>query len=486
MRLLRIFGSALAAIGISLAATVLLVILQPDRAITLLIYLPGIAIVDALFGFWGGVFSVLLSVAGSASYRIWFFPSQVQQPFDTFYSTWEEELILLLVGLFVVVLTELRRRSGARARVGAHQLAALLEHVGDAVLVFDRNSRMISMNPAAHAMLQRPGQTLVGQTATQLRERFQFIGERPHPELEDLLQSGANAREEGTVLDVEMDRRIQVLVSTSPWRGVDDHVEGAIVMVTDVTALKNVQLHALDNARHLAVAEMISGLSHDFNHVLDIVRRSVAVLEMIESAPAAERRKYREMIDRAAIEGGQIVRRLRDYLAGGAARQTEVDLAEVAGDAVELTRPLWRNRTSLAVIEDLAPVPLVRGSANDLQRVLVNLLFNAVEAIGPASGRITIRTRPGTGPQATACVEVEDTGPGVSADAEKKLFQPYVTTKPHGMGLGLFGARKIAQAHEGSLRYASKSGRGARFVLEIPAATEPSAPAAEPPEREIA
>ena|GEM_PF-2003361 len=485
--MLRIFGSAVAAIGISLAATILLVILQPDTAITLLIYLPGIAIVDALFGFWGGVFSVLLSVAGSASYRIWFFPSQVQHPASTFYATWEEELILLMVGLFVVVLMELRRRSGARATVGAHQLAALLEHVGDAVLLFDRSTRVVSMNPAAHALLQRPGQTLVGQTAAELRQRFQFVADRGnHVELEDLLRTGATAREEGTVLDVELDRRVQVLVSTSPWRDADGRIEGAIVMVADVTALKNMQMHALDNTRHLAVAEMISGLSHDFNHVLDIVRRSVAVLDIMENAPAPERRKYREMIDKAAVDGGQIVRRLRDYLAGGAGRKTEVDLVQVARDAVELTRPLWRTRTSLAVVEDLAPVPLVRGSANDLQRVMVNLIFNAVEAIGSASGRITVRTRPGRGAAPTACAEVEDTGPGISAEAQKKLFQPYVTTKPHGMGLGLFGARRIAQAHDGSLRYTDGPARGARFILELPAAAEPSAPAEVPPRREIA
>ncbi|MGH9394320.1 MAG: ATP-binding protein [Terriglobales bacterium] len=489
---LRKLGAGLAAVGISFAATIILVLAEPDRAITLLIYLPGIVIVDGLFGLWAGVFSVVLSVAGSASYRIWYFPSQVQVPRVTFYSTWEAELILLLVGFFVVVLMELRGRSGARAAVGAHQLAAVLDHVGDAVLIFDRGMELVSMNPAAHQLLHQPGQTLVGQSAQSLRQRFDFISERTTaslPTLEEVTRAGLTTHEEGTVIDREQDRRTHVQITSTPWRNADDEIEGAIVVLTDVTALQDMQMRALDNARHVAVAEMISGLSHDFNHVLDIVRRGIAVLDVLESAPAPERRKYREMIDKAALDGGQIIRRLRDYLAGGPGPATAVDLVEVARAAVALTRPLWRSRTALEVVEDFEPVPLVQGSANDLQRVLVNLIFNAVEALGTGPGRITIRTRARPGTPPVACAEVEDTGPGVTPEAQETLFQAYRTTKPHGMGLGLFGASKIARAHRGSLRFEPAAVQGARFVLELPARAQPKTPASAPdasPQREIA
>ena len=489
MRAIRYLLTALAAIGISLAATLLLVYLQPDRAITLLIYLPGVTVVEALFGFWGGAAAVGLSVAGSALYRIWYFPSQVQHGIPSFYATWEEELILLVVGLFVVALMELRRRSGYRAATGAHQLAALLENVADAVVIFDRNLRLVSLNPAAQALSNRPGPSLVGEHVDDLAKRFHFVGDLGEPpSLQEAMRAGVVMRAEGTIVDVEAKREIHVLVSATPLRNARNQIEGALVLLTDITALKELQRRTLDNARHLAIAQMVSGLSHDFNHVLDIVRRGLAVLEMQEDAPAAERRKYREMIDRAAVDGSQIVRRLRDYLAGGVGAMGPVDMAAVAHEAVELTRPLGRARAGLEVVEDLQPAPPVHGSANDLRRILINLIFNAIEALGTMPGRIQVHTgpRPGAGP-AWAVAWVEDTGPGIAPEAQRKLFQPYYTTKPHGMGMGLFGAQKIALAHGGTLRLVSEPGTGTRFLLELPARTEAAAPvAAEPPRREIA
>ncbi len=462
-------GVGVAAVGISLAATGILVLLRPDQAITLLVYLPGIAIVEALFGLWGGVAAVLLSVAASATIRTWFLANPLQVPVG-FYATWEEEIILLVVGLFVVALMELRRRSGARAATGAHQLAAVLEHVADAVVVFDRRLRVASMNPAARALFNRPGAPVAGFTVEQLRQRFSFSSERgaPEAELEAAFRQGQSIHEEGTVLDRDDNRRIHVLLSAAPWRNADNNIEGMLVMLTDVTTLKEMQARALDNARHLALAQMINGLTHDFNHVLDIVRRANAVLSLQENASVEERRKYRAMVDRAAQDGSAIIRRLRDYLAGGTNVTGQVDLAAAAREAVALTRPLWGTRPEVEMIEALEPVPLVRGNLDDLRRVLTNLIFNAVEAVDgldPPGGRVTVRTATGPG---VVTASVEDTGAGIPLAVQKRLFQPYVSTKPRGMGVGLFGAQKIMLAHGGKLEFTTTPGQGTRFTVELP------------------
>lgn len=231
---------------------------------------------------------------------------------------------------------------------------------------------------------------------------------------------------------------------------------------------------------------MVSGLSHDFNHVLDIIRRALAVLDLQENAPAAERRKYREMIEHAAVDGSQIVRRLRDYLAGGAGAKDLVDLGQVAHEAVEFTRPLWRARPGIEVIEDLQPAALVLGNANDLRRLLANLIFNAIEALGSGPGQIRVHTGPvpeSANLPPRVCAAVEDNGPGIPPEALRNLFQPYFTTKPHGMGMGLFGAQKIAIEHGGTLDLVTQLGTpGARFQLELPA----PAASAEMPQRETA
>ncbi|HET9784232.1 MAG TPA: ATP-binding protein [Terriglobales bacterium] len=468
MRAWRSIEMAAAAVLAALAGTAVLYGVTPDRAITLLVYLPGIVIVEALFGFWAGLATVLLSVAGSASYRIMFLPHYLQLGPYAIYQSWEEEIILLLVGLLVVVLTEQWRQSGRRAVSVEKQLAAVLENVSDAVIVFGRDLRVRSMNRAALTMLNRPGETVVGEDAESLRRRFQF--ERPGgtagPEtLAEVCARGQALHEQGVILDVSQQRRIEVMIHTLPWCDHGRRVDGVVSVIADLTAIKALQMRLLDSARQAAAGQMFSGLSHDFNHSLDIIRRSLAVLEMHENAPAAERRRYREMIDRAAIEGSQIVRRLRDYLAGGPGEPAPVDLAEVARDALALTHPLWRSRSGLELRSELGAVPLVSGNRSDLQRLVVNLLFNAIEAIGAQPGRITLHT----GADAEHVrVWVEDNGPGITPAQRERLFQPYYTTKPNGLGLGLFSAAQIAALHGGRLRVESQPGERTRFTLELP------------------
>jgi polar amino acid transport system substrate-binding protein len=458
----------LAVVGISLAGTGVLYLITPDRAITLLVYLPGIVIAEALFGCRGGVATVLLSVAGSAGYRIMFLPHYLQLGPYAMYQSWEEEIILLLVGLLVVVLMEQQRQSGQRAVSVERQLAAVLENVSDAVIVFGRDLRVRSANRAALTMLNRPGEKLVGEAAESLRQRFRF--ERPggaaDPEtLAEVCARGEAVHEQGVILDVSQQRRIEVMIHTIPWCDRGRRVGGVVSVITDLTAVKSLQLRLLDSARQAEAGQMFSGLSHDFNHSLDIIRRSLAVLDLHENASAAERRRYREMIDRAAIEGSQIVRRLRDYMAGGPGQPGPVDLAEVARDALGLTRPLWRSRSGLEVRADLAPVATVTGNRSDLQRVVVNLLFNAIEAIGAQPGVITVHTEADA---EQVRVWVEDNGPGISPEQQAHLFQPYYTTKTNGLGLGLYSASQIASQHGGSLQVESQPGVRTRFTLVVP------------------
>lgn len=473
----RIGGQVLAAAAISLAATTLILLTQPDGTVTLLVYLPGIVIVEAMFGAGGGVAAVLLSVAGSAYTRTRFLNNPLFSPAG-FYATWLDELVLLLVGLFVVALMEISRRRGERVVMGARQLAALFENVADAVILFDRNFRVVSLNPAARAMTS-PGEKFVGASAAQLRQRFGFIpdaGGEP-PLLEDAVAAGMAVHDQGTIVDLRSHRRIHVLTSLAPLRNARGESEGAMVMLTDITRLKELQARALDDARHRAVSQMASSLSHDFNHVLDIVRRAVAVLDLQENATLEERRKYRRMIDGAALDGSALVRRLRNYLADGAGPAELVDLREVVQSAVELTRPLWRDQPGLEVTEDLHPVPTVQGNGGDLRRVITNLIFNAVEVLTPAppgGGRITVHTEatPAAGSKPGAVVAwIEDNGPGIATEHQARIFTPYFTTKRQGLGMGLFGAQKIAFAHGGSLVFNSTA-RGTRFTLSLPLPAE--------------
>ncbi|MGH9412721.1 MAG: ATP-binding protein [Terriglobales bacterium] len=449
-----------------------LVWLAPAHLVTLLVYLPGIVISEALFGPWAGLGSVLVSIAGSGFYRIWYFPLQSPRHALPLHRTFAEESILLVVGLFIVWLMDQRTRSQHRVASSAQQLAAVMGNVSDAVVIFGSDFRLRSMNAAAQAMLDRdqPGESLIGERADELALRFQFtpadanVNTSLPASLEAASRAGITIDEKGTILDVGRNRRIEVVIHAIPWCRPTGGVEGSVVVITDLSAVKDLQLRLLDCARQAAIGKMFTGLSHDFNHALDIVRRALAVLDLHENASAEERRHYRDMIDRAAVDGSRIVRRLRDYLAGSDA-STQVALSDVAQEAIEITRPLWRNRPALEVVQHLQPVPAVKGQRSDLERILVNLLFNAIDSIGTNPGRIVIQTESDA---KHVRAWVEDNGPGIAPALLPRLFQAYYTTKPHGMGLGLFGASETAHQHGGTLQVTSDPHKGTRFTLEIP------------------
>ena len=125
----------------------------------------------------------------------------------------------------------------------------------------------------------------------------------------------------------------------------------------------------------------------------------------------------------------------------------------------------------MALELDVAPnVPSVRADRIQLQQVFVNLIHNACDALGRTDGerRVTVRAR--AAPRRVT-IEVEDNGPGFAPEVENRLFEPYVTTKSGGMGLGLAICRTIVESHGGSLEAAPAEGRGAVFRITFP--TEP-------------
>jgi len=348
----------------------------------------------------------------------------------------------------------------------ALQFASLASQIEDSVLIFDRKLRLISLNHQFPEMRGVP--PIVGRSTPEIRTIFQFSspGGYSRLPLEQALTEGRSFHLQGTVHVTTSGQYIEVIASVAPLRDERQRIFGVIAVITDVSEMKARQVRDLEQARHLAVAHLTAGLIHDFNHVLDVVQRAVAVLELQADAEPRTRQIYYQMIVQATRAGAAIVQRLRDYLAGKGGEHTSVDLTRLAREAAELTRPLWGSRPEIEWIEDLHPALLVKGNASDLRQVVANLIFNALDALsGQAQGRVTVHT--GTCQTGVVCW-VEDSGPGPTLEAQRQLFQPYFTTKAQGLGLGLFAAQKIALAHGGDLRFSREPG-GTRFSLELPA-----------------
>jgi two-component system, LuxR family, sensor kinase FixL len=164
---------------------------------------------------------------------------------------------------------------------------------------------------------------------------------------------------------------------------------------------------------------------------------------------------------------GDIVERLRDFLTKSEPRWSPIDLADVTREVVAALADTARS-LGVTVRIDARPLAQIAADRTQLEQVLVNLIRNAIEAVGecgdPDKG-VWIRLRQVDGESELA---VEDNGPGVSAELAERLFKPFETSKERGMGLGLSLSREIVKAHGGRLWRDATVTAGARFVLRLP------------------
>ncbi len=223
-----------------------------------------------------------------------------------------------------------------------------------------------------------------------------------------------------------------------------------------------------------ALGEMAAGVAHDFNNILAaIMGRAQLLLAQLEDP--AQRRQL-QIIETAAMDGARTVRRIQEFTRMRRARAFEsVDLNQVVEEVVEVTRSRWRDEAlakgvSYEVRVEPTPLPPVAADPSELREVLMNLVFNALDAM-PAGGRVTFSTAADGG--RVSCV-VTDTGVGMTDEVRQRVFDPFFTTKAEkGTGLGLSIAYGIITRHGGSIDVATAPGQGSAFTIRLPVAGAP-------------
>ena len=168
-----------------------------------------------------------------------------------------------------------------------------------------------------------------------------------------------------------------------------------------------------------------------------------------------------------AARAGQIVRRMRDFLEKGSGSRAVEDITAIAEDAMALGLSGAEASAVNIRFRPEAWLPPVIADRVQIQQVLVNLLRNAVEAMAAVPKReltLTLATR-----ESGVEVTVDDTGPGVAPSVAANLFKPFITTKAHGMGIGLAISKSIVEAHGGTMTVEDNPDGGARFQFTLPA-----------------
>jgi signal transduction histidine kinase len=225
-------------------------------------------------------------------------------------------------------------------------------------------------------------------------------------------------------------------------------------------------------ARLSTLGGMAAGLAHEIDQPLSaIVSYANASARHIRSGDISQAALLEVMdaIADEALSGGEILRRIREFVRNGEASRARADLNRLVREALHFAEVEARD-LGIALRLELAPQPLdVEVDAIQLEQVILNLVRNGFEAMadGGAPRELSIKT--GTRDAATVELIVRDTGTGVSQAAADRLFEPFFTTKRDGLGLDLHISRSIVEAHGGQLWASSNPPRGAAFHVVLPA-----------------
>ena len=260
---------------------------------------------------------------------------------------------------------------------------------------------------------------------------------------------------------------------------------GAVVMLTDATGRKRAELEAEAHraeaahaARGATLGELAAGLAHELNQPLAAILTNVQASQRLLSSEPLRTELLRDIMNDIAaddIRAAEIIRRMRALLKKGQRDVQPLDVNQLTGDVLRLVASdaiLRRVRVHAHLEPDL---PGIVGDRVQLQQVILNLVVNGLEsmsAIGPGLRHLTIRTAQ---PDADWVeVTVQDTGPGISAEILDRIYEPFFSTKPDGLGMGLSICRSIAEAHGGRLEASNNPAGGATFVFALPVAGTPS------------
>ncbi len=227
------------------------------------------------------------------------------------------------------------------------------------------------------------------------------------------------------------------------------------------------------------MGQLASALAHEINQPLGAILRNAEAAELFMQSASPDLDEVRAILadvikdDRRA---GAVIDRMRALLKRHELEVIRLDVGDVIGDVVTLMRADAVSRhvkLDVDIADDLRPV---RGDRVHLQQVLLNLVLNGMDAVNEANQedrRVTVTARP-NGARIVE-VAVGDTGPGIPADRLANVFDPFFSTKPNGMGMGLPISRTIVEAHGGQLWAENNHGRGATLRFTLPIAEEAAA-----------
>src|SRR6516225_3239877 len=265
-------------------------------------------------------------------------------------------------------------------------------------------------------------------------------------------------------------RAVVLNVSITPLGGKSGEHIGRLLLFDDVPQRERLEEQMSQTEKLTSLGLLAAGVAHEVNTPLAVISNYIQMhaKQMPEDDP---RNMIIDKIVKQTFRASEIVNNLLNFSRTGSSELSDVDVNRVIEETLSLVaHPL--KTSQIQVVKQLTEgIPAVRGSANKLQQVFLNLFLNARDAM-PTGGMLEIRTGSHNG---SVEVEVVDTGNGIPREYIHKIFDPFFTTKPggRGTGLGLSVSYGIIKEHSGKIDVRSTPGRGTSFHVEFPAVRKP-------------
>jgi two-component system, NtrC family, nitrogen regulation sensor histidine kinase GlnL len=349
--------------------------------------------------------------------------------------------------------------------------ANVIDSVGDGVIVLDRTGHVILINPVAEEIAGVSRRVTIGQP-------FATLFKNDLPLLEIVAKSAASGMSfsdyENIILR-KSGRLTPLSVTASPLLLADGTCAGTIVLLRDLTNIRELEEAVRKADRLSALGTLAAGLAHEIKNPLGGIRGAAQLLEM-ELAEDDELRECTQVVLKEVQRVNRIVEELLDLASPRRLKLVGVNLHKILAHIVFLQQQATEGK-SLTFQRHLDPsIPAILADEGRLTQLFLNLVKNAVEAVGE-SGTIEISSRivseysmtqKGERRSRMVAIEISDDGNGMTPEEMENLFTPFYTTKERGTGLGLAICQKIVAEHRGMIRVDSQEGKGTTFTIMLP------------------